>query len=263
MNIDGGYPFWLSGMVRDPQQLFDRDREKSRLRLYLTQGMSCQIVGPASIGKSSLLYNLKYFARHWDRTAKVAYLDLQDTQCGDLAGIYNKAAEEWEVREPATKPEDLSGIIKDLNKHGFRAVLCLDEFAQLSRHRHEFSIDFFLGLRALAQKGLTIFTSSRKPLNELIPSYNPTSPFFNIFVLLRIGPFSNADAITFVEAERAGVPPYADDEKAEILAFAKGHPLALQVACFSVLIAKRNGDSLANALAMAYDDMKVRLPGGW
>jgi uncharacterized protein len=254
------HPFWLSGRITDPKYLFDREREKSRLRLYLTKGISCQIVGPPSIGKSSLLYNLKHFASEWDHNARVAYLDLQDEACRTVAGIYERIVEEWEMADSATRGGPISPIVKELSKHGLRPVLCLDEFAEVTRRPEEFSIDFFLGLRAIGQTGVTIFTSTRRALYEVIPSYNPTSPFFNIFALLRIGRFSDQTSKEFVEVPREGVPAFSTEERDLILNFANGHPLALQVACSYVLDAKHNGDSLATAIEMAQDEISVRLP---
>jgi hypothetical protein len=253
------YPYWVSGLITDPAQVFDRERAKARLRLYLTKGISCQIVGPPSIGKSSLLYNLQHFAREWDPTAKVAYLDLQSEECRTVSDVYTKAAEAWGVGGQHAKDEAISKTVKELSKGGLRVVLCLDEFARIVRRPDEFTIDFFLGLRSLGQSGLTIFTSTRQVLHELIPAYNPTSPFFNIFALLRIGLFSDEDAAAFVDVPREGVPPFSYEEKSAILSFAKGHPLALQIACLNVLFAKQNGEGLTTALAMANEDMQARL----
>src|ERR1044072_318026 len=200
MTREANNPFWLTGLVKDPKQLFDREREKERTRLYLSSGINCQIVGPHSIGKSSILYNIQNFAPDWDPTSKVAYIDLQSEECRQRSGVYAKAAEAWGISESS---KTFSTIVKNLSERGFRLVLCLDEFEQLIIHPEEFTVEFFQGLRSLAQhRDLTIFTSSRNVLYEMIPAYHPSSPFFNIFQLLRIGPFSNKDAIAFIKLPR-------------------------------------------------------------
>jgi len=147
-------------------------------------------------------------------------------------------------------------------KDGRHPILCLDEFEHLAKRRAEFTHDFFMTLRSCGQRGLSIVTSSQRPLHELTDTSDPTSPFYNTFPLLRLSPFSAADAQDFLNLYRPGVPPFKPDEHAPILDFAKGHPLALQVACFHVLEAKQGGEDLFAAMQKAADDMKAHLPDG-
>jgi hypothetical protein len=86
-----------------------------------------------------------------------------------------------------------------------------------------------------------------------------TSPFYNTFPLLSLGPFAASDAADFVTLHRPGVPPFSPKEKTAILTFAKGNPLALQVACFHVVKTKQNGEKLPVAMQKAMDDMRVQL----
>ncbi len=282
MSVTTSNPFSYRSRITDPAALFDRERERDLLRLYLTKDMCCQVAGPRGIGKSSLLFNLQTFAHEWDNAFAVAYVDLQDPHCHTVAGFADTARAAWEDRlhnlsqQEFTKKTwavwddrpvspsllDLAERLEVWRKQRRRPVLCLDGFEELMRHPKEFTPDFFLDLRALAQAGMCIVTASRQPLNELLPhpSLNPTSPFFNIFNPLPLGPFSEADASDFVTLHRPGVPPFKPDEKAAILAFAKGYPLALQVACFHVLQAKESGESLAAAMQKAEDEMKAYLP---
>lgn len=258
MTLEAEYPFWFSGLIRDPKEVFDRDREKTRLELYLIKGMSCQIVGPPAIGKSSLLYNLQAFARYWDPRAKVAYLDLQDTTYSSISDLYTAALSGWGATDLTSSPKELSALLKDWRSRGVRVVLCLDEFATLTHRPDEFTLDFYLGLRSLGQNGLTIFTSARRLLSEIVPIYSPASPFFNIFTLLRIGPFSTEDSHAFVRLPRKGVPEFSADEEKAIIDFAHGHPLALQLGCFHVLLAKESNEDLATAITTAKEEMLSR-----
>jgi hypothetical protein len=154
---------------------------------------------------------------------------------------------------------DLEERVNAINARGSRPVLCLDEFNELARRPEEFTSDFFLDLRGLAQQGMVILTTARKPLCELVPGNTPASPFFNIFPILRLGPFAEKDAEDFVTLIRPGAPPFTPEEKRAILEFAKGYPAALQIACFHVLQAKRVGASLSDAMARAEDEMKTNL----
>jgi hypothetical protein len=145
----------------------------------------------------------------------------------------------------------LSERIGNWKAQGNRMVLCLDEFEELTRHPREFSSDFFLDLRAIAQKGMILVTGSHRMLSNLVSSTNPVSPFFNIFAVVRVGPFSDKDAEDFVTRERPNVPKFTEMEKRAILDFAKGHPLVLQIACFHVLEGKRGGETLDEAMKNA------------
>jgi class 3 adenylate cyclase len=256
-------PFiWRAG-ITNPDDFFDRDAEQRTLRAYLRGRQNCQIVGPRRIGKTSLLLRVERRAHEWEPSASVAHLDSQDPRCYTLPGWLTLAARQfgW-TPAPATLAEfaeRAEGMLKD----GRRPVLCLDEFEHLTRHRGEFTHDFFMTLRSCGQRGMSIVTASQRPLHELTDTSDPTSPFYNTFPLLRLGPFPTADAHDFLTLHRPGIPPFTPDERAPILDFAKNHPLALQVACFHVLEAKWGGEDLLAAMRKAAEDMKAHLPNGW
>jgi NTE family protein len=252
-------PFSFVGRVNRIEDFFDRDYERESLRSYLTNGMCCQIVGPRRIGKSSLLYHLPAFASEWGMNLAIAYLDLLSPRNRTAGGLLEMIGEKWRCSAPLRSLTDLEERVNEINARGSRPVLCLDEFKELARRPEEFSSDFFLDLRGLAQQGMVILATARKPLCELVPGYTPASPFFNIFPILRLGPFAEKDAEDFVTLRRAAAPPFTPEEKRAILEFAKGYPAALQIACFHVLQAKRGGANLSDAMARAEDEMKTNL----
>lgn len=256
-------PFiWRGGITR-AEDFFDRDSEQRILRAYLHGRQNCQIVGPRRIGKTSLLRQIERAAPAWEQRAVVAYLDLQDPRCFTLVGWFTLAASQflW-LKVPATLAE-FSDCIDDTLSHGLRPVLCLDEFEELTARRTEFGRDFFLTLRSCAQSGLSIVTASRRLLSELTERGDPSSPFYNTFPVSRLGPFDPQNARDFVNLHRYGVPVFTPRERDAILDFAKGNPLALQVACFHLLEAKQHDGTLIVALQKATDDMKAHLPDGW
>jgi uncharacterized protein len=256
-------PFIHRGGITAAADFFDREQEQRTLRAYLHGRQNCQIVGPRRIGKTSLLRQVERAAADWDEQTVVAYLDLQDPRCYTLTGWLSQAAKQCKWSTPATTLTDFAECVEAAQAQGLRPVLCLDEFEELTTRRAEFTRDFFLTLRACAQQGLSIVTASQRPLSELTDRGDPTSPFYNTFPLLRLGPFRPADAQDFLNLHRPGTPAFTPNERAAILEFAKGHPLALQVACFHVLEAKQNSNSLTAALRKASDDMDAHLPGGW
>ena len=138
---------------------------------------------------------------------------------------------------------------------------CLDECEVLMQRPEQFTRDFFLTLRSCGQMGLSILTASQRLLSEMAVPTEQSSPFYNIFPMIRLGSFGESDAAAFVALQRPEVPPFSAEDQADILAFAQGHPLALQVACFHVLEVKRCGGSTAAALREAGEQMKALLPG--
>jgi hypothetical protein len=252
-------PFGLRGRINDAKELFDRTYELSVLRSHLLNGTSCQIVGPSGFGKSSLLFLLGSFAESWNKRLRVGYLDLQDPRCHTVSGFLECAWSSWKMDPEDRTLASLSERFGEWTAQGSRMVLCLDEFEDLTRHPREFTADFFLGLRAIAQKGMILVTGSRRTLSYLVPSTNPVSPFFNIFGVIRLGPFSDKDAANFVTLERPNVPKFTEMEKRAILDFAMGHPLALQIACFHVLESKRSGETLDEAMNKASIEIKEAL----
>jgi class 3 adenylate cyclase len=256
-------PFvWRKG-ITSAEDFFDREAEQRTLRAYLHGRQNCQVVGPRRIGKTSLLRQIERAGSAWERGAAVAYLDLQSPRCFTLGGWLTSAARQFRWPVTPTTLAEFADLVDDNVSHGLRPVLCLDEFEELTARRSEFARDFFLTLRSCAQSGLSIVTASRRSLSELTERGDPSSPFYNTFPIVRIGPFNPEDAQDFVNLHRHGVPAFTPEERAKLLDFAKGHPLALQVACFHVLEAKQDGETQTAALQKAADNMKAHLPDGW
>jgi len=252
-------PFAWRGGITNAKDFFNRDKEQGMLRSYLRNHQNCQVVGPRRIGKTSLLRQVERVARQWDKNAVVAYLDMQDARCQTLAGWLRLVARSWGWPDlPATLPE-FADRLDAMRSDGRFAVLCLDEFERLMEQRDEFTPGFLLNLRSCAQQGMSIITASQTALSKLTDPNDQTSPFYNTFPLLPLGPFATSDAADYVVLHRPGFPAFSPEERVAILTFAKGHPLALQVACFHVVEAKQNGEELAVAIQKAMDDMKALL----
>jgi class 3 adenylate cyclase len=256
-------PFTWRGGITVVADFFDREQEQRTLRSYLHGRQNCQIVGPRRIGKTSLLRQVERAVAGWDQQAAVAYLDLQDPRCYTLSGWLGLASRQCHWSTPASTLAEFAECVEAALTQGLRPVLCLDEFEELTTRRAEFTRDFFLTLRACAQQGLSIVTASQDPLSELTDRGDPTSPFYNTFPLLRLGPFRPADAEDFVNLHRPGTPALTAEERSAILDFAKGHPLALQIACFHVLEARQNAGGLIAAIQESADDMNAHLRGRW
>jgi class 3 adenylate cyclase len=253
-------PFIWRGAITKPEDFFNRDNEQRTIRDYLRGRQNCQIVGPRRIGKTSLLKHLERIAPNWNAAAVVAYIDLQSPRSFTLAGWLEQVGRQFDWPNPPSNLADFSEAVDNAISTGQHPVLCLDEFEETLMRPTEFTRDFRLTLRACGQKGMSIITVSRKPLSELTEPADSSSPFYNTFPLLPLASFTKADAEDFITFSRPGVPAFTVEERKAILEFAKGHPLALQVACFHVLEARVSGDLLIAAVQRATDDMRAQLP---
>ena len=132
-------------------KLFGRDYQLDNLRQYLLRGKSCQIVGPRGIGKTALLNVMCELAPMWDPKLFVAYLDLNDPRCHTEEGFWQMAWQAWDKGVAPVSPADRSEAVAQWRKQGRRPVLCLDGFEQLTSRPKEFTTDFFLDMRSLAE----------------------------------------------------------------------------------------------------------------
>lgn len=246
-------PFVFSHPIVRPQDFIGRERETRLLRSLLHGRQNCQIVGPRKIGKTSFLMHIKRSATDWEENVLAAFVDLQDPRCYTLAGLLDRIGREFGSSGSLKGLSDFGDFVDDKVSDGHQLVLCLDEFEQLVLQPDEFTMEFFTSLRSFGHRGVSIITASLKPLHECVENTGPSSPFFNTFPLLKLGPLTEVEAAKFVDSHRAGVPPFTLEEREAILSFAKGHPMALQVSSFYVLEAKNERRTLREALDQASD----------
>jgi hypothetical protein len=216
-------PFRDRGRINDPTCLFDRQRILRELRQMLAAGNSVSLVGETEIGKSTILYCLYQTRAEWLPEAHVLYLDLQSVLdeedfCAEvLEGLGRESG-------------DLRALKRLLRQE--RTVLLLDEVEKLADAA--FSSRLHDLLRALAQEPtLTLAVASQRPLVEVFPPHNRTSPFHNILAEKRLGPFAAEDARAFLthRLQNTGVT-FTPQEVERLVAESGCHPAHLQrLAC--------------------------------
>jgi hypothetical protein len=254
-------PFIWRAAITTTEDFFYRSTEQRIIQEYLRARQNCQIVGPPRIGKTSLLRQVERLVRSWEGlAAEIAYIDLRSPRSFTLAGWLEHTGQQLNLAKTPGSLADFNEAIESVVFSGRHPILLLDQFEDLSLRPTEFTSDFFATLRSCGSLGLSIITASRRPLNEVSGPSDSTSPFHSAFPLLSLGIFSEANVEDFVKADREGMMPFTDEEREIIRRFAKGHPLALQVASFHVLEARRKGASLAAATRRANDDMQAYLP---
>jgi hypothetical protein len=234
-------PFYHRGPVSDPSFFFGRERELMYLFELLRKGQSVAISGPRRIGKTSLLLHLKdpgVAAAHsfpGDRT-EFLLLDggaLDGLGEEDLYGaVYRPLGGESDSIPYTRFLEFLREWLSDGRRN---LVILLDEF-ELIAANPRFGLAMFNRLRGLAaQYPLRFVTASKTPLWKLTQANSETlsSPFFNFFAPMTLGPMEESEACRLLAtlSAKAG-KPFSERTIDRILALAGPHPLFLQVVGF-------------------------------
>ena len=204
-------PFFHRGAIRRVDDFVGREAELSQILGLLRNGQSVSLIGPRRIGKSSLLLHLSHpsVREQYNLNAPQALFVLLD--CQELAGsppeevyellldgLLDAATQAGMTPESAAQPgtyRALDRALQAVHQMGAGVVVLLDEFELLAANQH-LTPYFFARLRGLTTKyGLAYLTASQKPLFAITAEEAVlSSPFFNIFVTLPLGLFSEYEA---------------------------------------------------------------------
>jgi len=232
-------PFAHSGRLTDPGQFVGRRELLRQLFEDLRRGGNRALVGPAQIGKSSLLSMIcalgpqRLFTTSIAATALV-YLNLQ--LIDDDGDFFDALCHK--LGFPPCRGYKLE---RQLSSR--RVVLCLDEVEKLRSDR--FPIEVREQLRGLADGAdapLTLLLASRVPLDQLFPDApERTSPLYNICPPLTVPPFSEAECQELVTLRLRGTAvSFSPSDLAELYRSSQGHPATL-VALAARLYEHRRG----------------------
>jgi hypothetical protein len=167
----------LSGRIDDPERVFDREREIARALERLQAGSSVALIGPAGVGKSSLLTKLMTLAVErlgpdWEGT----YLDLQSVH--DEGDFYEALCSELGIA--TCRGYHLDRTLRErCAQQGRRTLLCLDEFEAMTWEG--FGHGLRAQLRGLAEGSdapLKLILAARTSLDRLFPDSERMTSFF-------------------------------------------------------------------------------------
>ncbi len=244
-------PFAHRGMITNPADFIGRREQLDRIVTLLYALQNISVVGEPCIGKSALLYNLAQTGgeRLGDANYQFFYLDLQEARCHTAAGFLTSILTELGVGTDGIKPEyglnrnliAFSQQLEAVRQAGKRVVLCLDEFEIVFKHPQEFTGSFFDNLRAqLNARRLMLVTATHRRLQALSLEGRLTSPFHNVFIVVPLEEFTEAEAREFVAFHKEKVN-FTDAELKFIFSYLDPHPLRLQILCDFVLENRRRG----------------------
>jgi hypothetical protein len=254
-------PFFHRGAIRRAEEFHGREAEISQIIGLCRNGQSVSIVGPRRIGKSSLLLHLRRpatrLAAGMDPSEGLfALLDCQELGGSPPEEVYEAiitsvvdAAESAGIdlgsRERPGTYRSLDRILSAANRKGLSVVVLLDEFELLAANER-LTPYFFARLRGLTTKhGISYLTASQRPLFAITADESIlSSPFFNIFVTLSLGTFSESEARELLTHRLKGTGYSFPTELCNHLLQLVGlHPFFLHIAgyhAFHALIQERN-----------------------
>jgi hypothetical protein len=234
-------PFYHRGPVFDPAFFFGRGPETEYLFDLLRKGQSVAVSGPRRIGKTSLLLHVKdpgVAAAHSFPSEGTEFLLLDGGALDGLGeeefygAVYRALGEE---AASIPYPQFLEFVHNRLSGGGRNLVILLDEF-ELIAANPRFGLAMFNRLRALAARYPVRFvTASKNPIWKLTQVHSETlsSPFFNFFAPMSLGPMEESEArrMPAMLSAKAG-KPFSQKTVDRILSLAGPHPLFLQVVGF-------------------------------
>jgi hypothetical protein len=241
-------PFYHRGAIRHAQYFHGRDAEVAQILGLLRNGQSVSLVGPRRIGKSSLLLHLcrpSVRDAHNLPPARTLFVLLDCQELGGsppeevyeslYAGLIDAAEEAGLVIKPPASPgtyRALDRTLQQISKHDVAVVVILDEFELLAANPH-LTPYFFARLRGLTTKyGIAYLTASQRPLFAMTAEEEIlSSPFFNIFVTMPLGLYSEGEAYSLLTDRLDGTSVQFDNGLTDHLLFLVGpHPFFLHIA---------------------------------
>ncbi|GAB4268357.1 MAG: hypothetical protein Kow0080_11210 [Candidatus Promineifilaceae bacterium] len=270
-------PFYHRGAIRQAADFYGRSAEIAQVLGLLRNGQSVSLIGPRRIGKSSLLIHLCHpdIRQAFGMTPPQALFVLID--CQELGGspaeeVYDAmltrvsdAAEEAGIsvslQHGTGTYRALDRLLNQITRENRTVVFLLDEFELLAANEH-LTPFFFARLRGLTTKyGLAYLTASQRPLFAITAEEEIlSSPFFNIFVTLPLGLFTDEEAQGLLNSRLQGTPFTFSTQLIDYLLYLVGpHPFFLHIAGYHAVQAMLNGSDLTNPATFTQLDEPIEL----
>lgn len=278
MSLDN--PFFHRGAIRRAAEFFGRTAITQETLGLLYNGQSVSIIGPRRIGKSSLLLHLcrppvREPYRMAPPQALFVLIDCQELGGSPAEEVYDAlhigllaAAEEAgielgpDLRQGTYRA--LDRVLHHITSAGRHIVVLLDEFELLAANTH-LTPHFFARLRGLTTKyGLAYVTASQRPLFAITADEQIlSSPFFNIFVTLPLGLFTQEEAEGLFTRRLADsgvhVPPSV---RARLLTLVGRHPFFLHIAGYHIFQALAQGRDVLDSAEFAAVEQAIEIEAG-
>ncbi|MEO1430997.1 MAG: AAA family ATPase [Cyanobacteria bacterium J06632_19] len=222
-----------SGIIKNSQKFFGRDKELNRIFETLNSGSSVALIGAREIGKSSLIWAIKQQAEtKLNPPRKAIYLDMSQVE-NDNDFYYGLCSE--------VGIEECRGfrLTKALQKQRTKWLLLLDEIEKMAWEG--FTNQVRGQLRGLANghdSPLRLVVAASTSLDKLFPDSNEigmVSPFQNICIEEQIELWDEATVRDFIRDRLKNNPiQFTEAEIREIIARCGGYPREIMEKCYQI-----------------------------
>ncbi len=270
-------PFFHRGAIRRAEEFHGREAEINQILGLFRNHQSVSIIGPRRIGKSSLVIHLCRSKTREPFNLAPPKTIFAPVDCQELGGsppeevyeaLLTSVTDAAEDAELALTPIERSGtyraldrVLNSINRAGTAVVVMLDEFELLAANER-LTPYFFARLRGLTTKyGLAYLTASQRPLFAITADEEIlSSPFFNIFVSLSLGTFTEEEAQSLLEDRLAKTTVTFSAHLRDYLLHLVGpHPFFLHVAGYHAFQALANGDDLGPESDLSHLDAPIEI----
>ncbi|MGK7903264.1 MAG: hypothetical protein AB4352_18025 [Hormoscilla sp.] len=220
------HPFdFIRGPVSKPEDFFGRTELLRQLFEELAKGSNISLLGPARVGKSSILKMICHWGPERLGLSPEQFINLDMQLIRDENEFFEALCDELKIETCRSRKLDRA-------LRGQRYILCLDEIDKLTREEH-FTGDERRELRALAygaDKPFSLVIASQKPLQDLFPdSSDRTSPLVGICLTMDVQPFSGRETRDFLSRQLQGTGiNFTEDQIKALLKETEGYPARLQ-----------------------------------
>ncbi len=229
--------FFVNVKLTNPIEFYSRVIERTQLLSRTRNGGCTSIVGPRRSGKTWLMTYLRLVAaEQLGANFHIGYMSAALPSTTTVAGFSGEALQALGY-PPYSLPEHpdlklLEHCVRYMVAQKSTPILCIDEFEGLTHHP-EFDLQFFEGLRAITEIGLGLVVLSKEPLIDIVSESTKTSPFFNVFLQLKLLPFDRTDAEKFLQ-EKGAQAQFTEQDRAYLLLYGQSDreqfpPLRLQL----------------------------------
>jgi len=245
--VRGENPYYHRGPIKEAKHFYGRTRETSITLQMVKNGQSVSVIGPRRIGKTSLLFHLSdptVRARSGLAPGQSSFVYIDGGRVGGLsrpdtlrAMLQETVAQAHPVQIDIPNVLDhrsFEQAIRELFRPGQQLVYLMDEFECLGQNQ-QLDADFFSFLRSLTVRyDIAYVTASQTHLLGLVDEGGfVSSPFFNIFMPINLGLFSEDEARWMVrEPSQAAGVRFSRNTEDFILDLAGFYPFFLQIVCF-------------------------------
>jgi hypothetical protein len=243
-----------NGLVSNSEEFYGRKEEIENIYERIKTTQSTFIVGEKGLGKSLLL---QYLYLNKDKYLEnpdnyiYLFIEIKEENISSpndffmilLRGLYKKTKDKISISEEVSY-ENIRNIVFKLDKSGYKLIIFIDEF-DLIADNNKFDATFYANLRALAPYKVAYVINSIKKIDEREDVI--TSPFFNIFVEIRLLPFNKEEAIELINNFSNNQVISSKDDLAFIISVAGFNPFFLKIACSNLFKFKSDKKELSKS----------------